>query len=76
MARMGHQSGNKFQPASSWSESTVLTRYTAFLFCGKRECRLDIKVCLYRKCKKLREKDGVFGCAYRSKAQKLLEKRV
>ena len=62
-------------PNASWSESTVFPRYTALLFCQKRQCRLDIKVCIHHNCKKLKEKHGVFTCAYKSKSQKLLEKR-
>jgi len=76
MARMGHQSGNKFQPTASWSELTVIPRYTAFLFCQKRECRLDVKVCMYRKCKRLKEYDGIFTCLYKSKFDKVLSCRT
>ena len=73
---VGHQSGNKSQLGASWSESTVLPRYMAFLFCQKRGCRLDIKVCLYHKCRHLKEKGGIFACFYRSKADKALSCRT
>jgi len=57
----------KSQPGSFGDPTGALPRYTAFLFCQKRGCRLDIKVCIYRKCKKLKENDGIFSCLYKGK---------
>ena len=60
---------DKVPSNASWGESGVIPRYSAFLFCGKQGCRLDIKVCLYRNCKKLKENDGIFSCEYKTKAE-------
>ena len=68
--------GYKSLPASYWRQPEAFPRYTAFLFCGKRGCRLDIKVCIHHNCKKLKEKGGIFICKYKTKSEKILSKRV
>ncbi len=40
-------------------------------WCGKREYRLDVLICLHQKCKHL--KGGV--CKYKTKGEKIIAKR-
>lgn len=46
-----------------------------FLFCPKREQRLSVSVCIFRKCRHLREDKGNFDCKFQPKEQKRIEKR-
>lgn len=66
----------KSQPDAFGGPTEAFPRYTAFLFCGKRECRLDIKVCIHHKCKKLKEKGGIFTCKYKTKAERFINCRL
>ena len=35
-----------------------------YLYCSKRNQRLSVSVCIFRKCGHLREKDGEFSCKF------------
>ena len=45
-----------------------------FIWCNKRKQRLSVSVCLFRKCKSLREKDGNFLCNFKSAEEKRIRK--
>jgi hypothetical protein len=46
-----------------------------YLWCEKRGIRLAVAVCLYRKCRHLKEKKGKLVCKFKSKKEKILERR-
>lgn len=46
----------------------------SFLWCDRRTYRLSVLACIHRKCRHLREKQGLFACKYKSRATILLEK--
>jgi len=45
-----------------------------FVFCAKRNQRLSVSVCLFRKCNHLREKDGNFFCKFISAEDRRMKK--
>jgi len=47
----------------------------SYIWCGRREQRLSILVCIHHQCRHLREKEGLFRCKFKRRIQKLLEKK-
>ena len=46
-----------------------------YLFCGKRNQRLSINVCLFRKCENLGEEGGKFFCKFVPEVEKKIKRR-
>jgi hypothetical protein len=46
-----------------------------YLFCGKRNQRLSVSVCLFRKCGHLGEEGGEFFCKFVSEVEKKIKGR-
>jgi len=46
-----------------------------YLFCEKRNQRLSVSVCLFRKCENLGEEEGKFFCKFVSEVKKKIKRR-
>jgi len=46
-----------------------------FLYCGKRNQRLSVSVCLFRKCGHLGEEGGEFFCKFVTEVEKKIKRR-
>ena len=56
-------------------EGETMSFNPIYIYCEKRNQRLSINVCLFRKCENLEEKGGEFFCKFVSEVEKKIKGR-